>query len=100
MKQVKEKLPRDIIEWTTRDGTSILLKRMEHSHLQNTILLLTKKKVECEALNLGTYTVNDRSASEWIEIFRAELAFRNPTKQVEQPVALPGLTMEPFTITL
>jgi len=65
--------------WETAHGDEILLKDMETTHLQNTIIYLCKKQEECTKYKLGEFEVNGMTAGEWIEIFRDELLYRNST---------------------
>lgn len=68
--------------WTTKDGDEYPVKRMETSHVQNTVILLDKKVKACVELGLGTLDVNGKKAEEWIEILKTELKFRQDPKSV------------------
>lgn len=48
--------------WTTKDGDAYPVKRMETSHVQNTIILLTRKLEECKKLSLGDYIIKEVKA--------------------------------------
>jgi hypothetical protein len=68
--------------WKTKDGVDWTVKKMETSHVQNTVILLDKKVKACAELGLGTLDVNGKKAEEWIEILKTELKFRQDPKSV------------------
>jgi len=70
-----KKIRRKLI-WTTRMGEEVLIKDMEDSHVKNTIIYISKRQDEYTKYKLGVYEINGMEASEWVEIFREELAVR------------------------
>jgi hypothetical protein len=68
--------------WKTKGGDEFPVKRMETSHVQNTVILLDKKVKACVELGLGTLDVNGKKAEEWIELLRTELKYRQNPKSV------------------
>jgi len=50
--------------WTTMSGDEILISDMDKSHLQNTIILLSKKQELCTQYGLGDFEINDLTANE------------------------------------
>lgn len=68
--------------WTTAAGDKLPVKRMETSHVQNTIILLDRKQKACEELNLGDLVVQSVKAADWIELLKVELQFRQDPNSV------------------
>ena len=73
LKAIK-KLRKQIL-WNSGIG-EILVKDMSIEHVQNTVILLTKKNNEAVECGILDYEVGDMLASEWIEIFKDELEYR------------------------
>jgi hypothetical protein len=67
---------RDETTWKAANGRELLVKEMTTDHIQNTVIMLDERVKKCKALKLGEFSMNDMKATEWIEIFRDELAYR------------------------
>lgn len=81
---------RDQTEWVTATGDAILVKRMETSHVQNTIILLDKKVRSCNELGLGALVIKGFKGEEWIELLKTELKYRqDPKSIVPTPTIVP-----------
>lgn len=68
--------------WKTKDGDEYPVKRMETSHVQNTIILLTTKQKACEELQIGDLVIKGVCANDWIELLKTELEYRKDPKSV------------------
>ena len=75
VKQVRTQL-----HWTDKHDEVILLEHMETTHIQHTIVFLSKKQEEFSKYKVGDFEINSMTATEWVEIFRDELKFRNATQ--------------------
>lgn len=72
---------RNEVRWTTGDGRTSTIARMESSHLVNLILYLKKKKEDLMSFGLPVLPMNGRELDEWFEILGNEVKYRGLNKK-------------------
>lgn len=88
------KKTRNTTKWTTNAGDELLVKHMETTHVQNTIILLSRKLRDCAQYNLGEFIIRGVKAEDWIELLQTELKYRKDPKSVCLPVMAQSIPAE------
>lgn len=68
--------------WVTANNKHILVKDLELHHIQNIMIVLTKKQQTCADLGLGPYRLPTGTANEWLKILASELLYRKDKELV------------------